>query len=163
MKLHPLPCLSLAAFLVLAACASVPAKRVDTVVRAATVADLRSPLGEVFVEIGPADGGIERVVREVFPVAAAKLGIPVDDGESGAEYAIWLRAEEYEVGIDTYTTVLCVLKLRSKSDGTVLATTIVTDESRLELKSSGYIYSLVREALASLAHSIAVSKKDASK
>jgi hypothetical protein len=157
--------LTLTIAFVVDSCASVPAKRVDTVLRGAVAKDLGARLVEVSVAAGPSEADIERVVRELFPVAAARVGLaPAEgegEGEGWVEYAIWLREKEYTIGMDTYSAVLCALKLRSKNDGSVLATTIVADETKLNLKSSGYLYALLRDALASLVASVAASEKAA--
>jgi hypothetical protein len=151
--------LALAFFL--ASCASVPKKRVDTVLTGADEKDLGAKLAEASIAAGPAEADIERVVRELFPVAAARLGLVAAAAEGRAEYAIWLREEEYAIGIDTYSAVLCVLKLRSKVDGSTFATTVIADETKLKLKSSGYIYALLREALRSLAGTVSDSARAA--
>jgi hypothetical protein len=149
------------AALLLSSCASVPAKRVDTVVHGAVAGDLAARLEEVTVAALPAYTAVERVVRELFPAAAARAGIAPAEPGSRAEYSIWLREEEYSRGIDTYSAVLCVLKLRSKADGSVYATTILADETKLNLKSAAYLYGLLHEALLSLAGSVAASERAA--
>jgi hypothetical protein len=143
----------------LASCASIPKKRVDTVLNGADEKDLGAKLAEASIAAGPAEADIDRVVRELFPVAASQLGLVAAATEGRAEYAIWLHEEEYAVGIDTYSAVLCVLKLRSKVDGSAFATTVVADDTKLKLSSSGYIYALLREALRSLAGTVSDSAK----
>jgi hypothetical protein len=147
--------------LALGSCASVPAKRVDTLLSGAVAKDLGARLGQVSIAAGPLDGEVEPVLRELFPVAAARVGLAPAEEEGRAEYALWLSEREYEVGLDTYQAVLCSLKLVDKRDGAPLATTIVAEETKLSLKSSGYLYTLLREALASLASSVAASGKTA--
>jgi hypothetical protein len=160
MKLSTSACVAIAfAATVAVSCAGVPGKRIDTILRGAVAEDLGSPLAEVSIAAGPSDDDIEGVVRELFPVAAACAGIASAEKESRAEYAMWLREEEYTSGIDTYTAILCVLKLRSKFDGSILAKTIVADETKLSLRSSGYLYALIREALRSLAGPVIASEK----
>lgn len=143
----------------LVSCASVPARRVDTVLSGAVARDLGSRLAEASIAGGPTATGVERVVRELFPAAAAQVGLVPAAAEGRAEYAVWLRENEYTVGIDTYSAVLCVLKLRSKADGSALATTVVADETRLSIKSSGYLYALLRDALRSLVGSVSDSAR----
>ena len=116
-------------------CAGFPAKRVDTVLRGAVPADLGVALGEVTINSGMDQFALERVLRELFPLAAAHLE---GQGLAGraprndrAEYSVWLREEEYTSGLDTRSAVLCVLKLRSKTDGSVYATTIVADDTNI--------------------------------
>ncbi len=140
-------------------CSSIPQKRVDTILHNALAEDLGADLADVTIEAGPSYMDSERVVRELFPLAAAGVGISPALRESDSEYAIWLREEGYSRDIDAYSAVLCVLKLRSKEDGAILATTVVSDETTLNLKSSGYIYSLLRDALCSMRGSIAASEK----
>jgi hypothetical protein len=153
---------ALAGIIVLS-CAGVPAKRVDSVVRGAVAVDLAAPLGEVAISAGPEHTDVERVVRELFPLAASHL--PGHAGPAAAEkgnravYSVWIRGEEYARGFDTRTAVLCVLKLRSKTDGSVYATTIVADETTSSLESSAYLYTLLREALRALSGSVAASEK----
>jgi hypothetical protein len=147
--------------LLLPSCAGVPAKRVETVVRGAVAADLAARLEEVSVTAGPSYSAVDRVVRELFPAAAAQAGLAPAEPGNRAEYTMWLREEEYSRGIDSYSAVLCVLKLRSKADGSVYATTIVADETKLNLKSAGYLLAILREALVSLAGSVAASERAA--
>jgi hypothetical protein len=150
MKKSRLTCAFVVVALALGSCASVPAKRVDTVVRGASASDLDAELSEVTLSVLLSQSEVDGVAREVFPLALVQSGIADAKGYRRAEYSLWLREEEYTVGIDSYTGVLCVLKLRSKGDGAVLATTVVSDETKLNLRSSGYVYALLREALGSL-------------
>jgi hypothetical protein len=143
----------------LSSCASIPAKRVDTVLSGATTGDLDAALAEVSISTVVPQPEIELVAREVFPLASVQAGIAPGNGSGRAEYVLWLREQEYTVGIDTYSAVLCVLKLRSKSDGSLIATTIVSDETKLDLKSSGYVYALLRESLVSLRGAVSASEK----
>ena len=144
-------------------CAGFPAKRVDTVLRGAVPADLGAVLGEVTINSGMDQFALERVLRELFPLAAAHLE---GQGLAGraprndrAEYSVWLREEEYTSGLDTRSAVLCVLKLRSKTDGSVYATSIVADDTKQNIRSSGYLYALLGTAFQSLSGSIAASEK----
>jgi hypothetical protein len=150
---------ALAAAMLLSSCLCVPAKRVDTVLRGARVGDLNAALSDVSVSTLLSQADIERVAREVFPLAAVQAGIAPGGAAPRAEYVLWLHEEEHTVGIDTYSAVLCVLKLRSKTDGALIATTIVSDETKLNLRSSGYVYSLLREALVSLRGAVSASPK----
>jgi hypothetical protein len=171
MRSVPKLCAVLAAAMLFSSCLCVPAKRVDTVLRGARVGDLNATLSEVSVSALLSQADIERVAREVFPLAAARAGIApgMDEERSAAraapraEYVLWLHEEEHTVGIDTYSAVLCVLKLRSKADGALIATTIVSDETKLNLRSSGYVYSLLREALVSLRGAVSASPKASGK
>ncbi len=139
-------------------CTSVPAKRIDSISYGASTADLASPLGDVTVTEGAFDEDIERVIREVFPVAAAHLGIEYE-GIGRAEYRIWLRSDQYTIGLTTYSTVFCSLKLCLTEGGAVLASTVLVDETPLGIRSSGYTYGLIREALRSLHDEVLKTKK----
>ena len=141
---------ALIATLSLVSCAGIPVKRVDTVIHGAAAGDLSGELAEATVSTLLSQAELERVAREIFPLAAAEAGIAPAMGECRSDYALWLHEDEYTIGLDRYSAVLCVLKLRSKADGSVLATTIVSEETKLGLKSSGYVYAIVREALRSL-------------
>lgn len=159
MRVIPKVCAALAIAVLLSSCVSVPAKRVDTVLSGATTGDLDAALAEVSVSTVVPQPEIELVAREVFPLASVQAGIAPGNGSGRAEYVLWLREQEYTVGIDTYSAVLCVLKLRSKSDGSLIATTIVSDDTKLDLKSSGYVYALLRESLVSLRGAASASEK----
>ena len=108
---------------------------------------------------------LERVLRELFPLAVADLESQGGSGRAlqkdRAEYSVWLREEEYTSGLDTRSAVLCVLKLRSKTDGSVYATTIVADDTKHNIRSSGYLHTLLCTALQSLSRSVAASGKAA--
>ena len=147
------------------ACASFPVKHVDTLLRGAVAADLGAALGEVMINSGMDQFALEPVVRELFPHVAAHL-----EGQSGpdraqrmdrAVYSVWIREGEYTSGLDTRSTVLCVVKLCSITDGSVYATTIVADDTKQNIRSSGYLYALLGDALQSLSGSVAASEKAA--
>jgi hypothetical protein len=138
------------AALVFVSCASLPAKRADTVMSGATAGDLDAPLAEVSVSALLSRAEIERLAREVFPLAVVKAGIAPAKGEGRADYALWIYEEEYSIGIDRYSAIFCLLKLRSKDDGSILATTIVMEDMKRDLRSSSYVYDLLRKALVSL-------------
>lgn len=154
-------CAAIAAAMLASSCVGVPAKRAGTVVYQAADGGLDATLSEVSVSATLSQDDIERVAREVFPLAASRAGMPLAEGAGRAEYDVWLREDEYTIGIDTYSAVLCVVKLRSKPDGALIAATILSDETKLSLRSSGYVYRLLREALVSLRGAVSASRRAA--
>ena len=123
-------------------CATSWLPRQEGVLWASVASKATFSLGELTIATRPTTGNLKQTATDLARLAARNAGVPLDESAPGLAYRLSLYLEERDFGvdIDTYNSVVVVLKAWSPGDSPrQVGQVIYAEETKKTLRSANYL------------------------